>query len=670
MNKTTKAIGVFFICLFVSWSARAEEVVVEGESVPEPETVHTTGSVTVIDATAAVDRVTDVAEAIEESAGVTVKRYGGLGGYSVVMIRGTGPNQTSVFLDGVPLSGAAVGAVNLADLPMDALRCIEVYRGVAPIGFGGAPLGGVVNLVTRTAGTGLTAGAAVSYGSFETYKIDLFASNSLEDRNFLFFYNHLGSKGDFEYKDDNATLYNEEDDETIERQNNDFTSDDILLKAGHKIGDHFELFLVNEYFRKFAGVPGFSTLRVNDATLSTMRNTSYVGGRYLGSVAEVRALAYYAYIEEKYSDPEGEIGLGRQKNRYITRTAGLNSMGRFFIGSAAMVGLFVEGKKESYNEYNLLGDNSWPDNERITYAGAAQGEVYLFDAKVILVPTIRAESYESDFGGSGSATYNFASESESSSDTMYSPHFGLRLNPLQPLSFTANIGRYYRVPTFTELFGDRGGSVGNPDLDPETGIHVDGGVELKFKDFSFLDKLRFAYAVYYLDVEDIIILVQNSQRTVQAQNVSEAEILGHEFSFDIIAAGALKTHATYTFQQTRDRSGVSYLDGNPLPGRPENEFHFNAAVFRKGWGEIFYTFDYMDGNYLDRAGYLEANARRIHGVGVTATPLEGLSITFEAKNIGDDRVSDIIGYPLPGRSYFGTVRYVFSENRENTPSGE
>ena len=44
----------------------------------------------------------------------------------------------------------------------------------------------------------------------------------------------------------------------------------------------------------------------------------------------------------------------------------------------------------------------------------------------------------------------------------------------------ASCGQYLRPPSFAELFGDRGGVVGNPTLLPETGTAADAGIRAKF----------------------------------------------------------------------------------------------------------------------------------------------------------------------------------------------
>jgi len=650
---------VLTVNFIVAPGGRSEEVTVEAEAVPEAVKVHPTGSVTSIDTRDASEKVSDLGETLEQSAGVTVKRYGGLGSFSVVMLRGASPNQVKVFLDGVPLSGAAAGAVNLADLPLDSLERIDVYRGVAPLGFGGAPIGGVVNLVTRRTQKGWSAGGSASYGSFDTYKGDAFASVADEKFNAFAFYTHMQSRGDFEYPDDNATPYNEEDDEWVKRRNNDFYSHDFLAKGGWNATDSLEIFAANDFFQKDAGLPGIGAFRVEEARFAKLRNTSYLGMQYEVSKLNLRGLSYYTYMNEKYEDPLGEIGVGSQQNRYYTRIYGGNLLARYFFGRFAALAAFAEGKTEKYTERDLLNDRTGPEYVRDSFAGALQGEIYLAGDSLTLVPTIRAEHYANDYPASPLSIYGGPYPDRENTETVYSPHFGMRFQPWRSVTFTANAGKYYRIPSFVELFGDRGSIVGNPELEPESGVHADAGAGLMLKNKGPLDSLRLAYAFYYMEIEDIIVMIQNSQRTARPQNISKAEIFGHEIGMDLTAFDAVKMHVVYTHQSALDKSDASHLRDNPLPGRPRNELHLRGGLFRRKLGEVFYTFDYMDGNYLDRAGILEVPARRIHGAGITVRPLEGLSLTLEAKNLGDEQISDVLGYPLPGRSYYGTVRYVY-----------
>ncbi len=70
-----------------------------------------------------------VADALRVFSGVTVKDYGGLGGLKTVVVRSLGANHTGVFVDGVPLSDAATGQVDLGKIPLENLESIELYIG-------------------------------------------------------------------------------------------------------------------------------------------------------------------------------------------------------------------------------------------------------------------------------------------------------------------------------------------------------------------------------------------------------------------------------------------------------------------------------------------------------------------------------------------------------------
>ena len=50
-----------------------------------------------------------------------------------------------------------------------------------------------------------------------------------------------------------------------------------------------------------------------------------------------------------------------------------------------------------------------------------------------------------------------------------------------------------------------------------------------------------------------------------------------------------------------------------------------------------------------------------------ALPLHGVRLTLEAKNVGDDRTRDVLGFPLPGRALFATVSYGFGGREPGAP---
>ena len=91
---------------------------------------------------------TTVAAALEGVPGVALTRTGPIGSSASVTIRGTGSNQTLVLLDGRPLAGAQLGALDLGALPTAGVERIEVVEGGGATLYGTGAIGGVINIVT------------------------------------------------------------------------------------------------------------------------------------------------------------------------------------------------------------------------------------------------------------------------------------------------------------------------------------------------------------------------------------------------------------------------------------------------------------------------------------------------------------------------------------------
>ncbi|MBP9163274.1 MAG: TonB-dependent receptor, partial [Leptospiraceae bacterium] len=127
-----------------------------------------TGFTEVIDAEKFRGKYTSLTDVLEREAGVRVRRFGGLGSYSTLSIRGSNANQVRIYVDGVPLNNAQGGEVNLSDLSFDNLEKIEIYKSGSSPGFSGSAIGGTVNLVTSKSSRKPSTRFIVSGGSLNT----------------------------------------------------------------------------------------------------------------------------------------------------------------------------------------------------------------------------------------------------------------------------------------------------------------------------------------------------------------------------------------------------------------------------------------------------------------------------------------------------------------------
>jgi outer membrane cobalamin receptor len=622
---------------------------------------------TTIDTTEATAKVESVADVLSESVGVQVRRFGGLGAFSTVSIRGSTPNQVEVYLDNVRLNSANAGLVDLGSLPLDNVEHIETYRGFAPLHLGAGSIGGAINLVTRPAAGATTNSASVSYGSFDTRKVTLYRSQGFDKVGYVVLFNYMESLGNFTFLDDNGTPLNLLDDEVVRRRNNGFRAFNGNAK-GEAILGGWQFTLSNDIYTKDQGVPGQSSNQSESASLNVWRDVATLRAekkRFPWSSTDVTMQLAYTYDREHFTDLQGEIGGGAQDVRNTTNTYSANSLLTWYLERwRQTLGLLLEGRYETFRSVDLLPEmrglpaSEGPFQRRSSFIAALQDELRLWQDQLSLRPLLRYQLVHSDFGADPTFGVRRLSTARDAHEDSVSPSLGVKYKLTSWLDLKGNIGQFTRVPTLFELFGDRGTTLGNPELKSERSTNGDIGFVFEYSELGLLDRVYLEYAYFASKVDDLIVFVQNSQNTARAENIGSANISGHEVSWSATAWQHLRLFGNYTYQQTEDTSDT-FTRGNRLPGRPQHELHQGLEIFVPQ-GKLAYELDYIAQNFLDRANVFVVDSRLLHNLSLSVLPFgKRLKLTFEAKNITDNRIADFRGFPLPGRAFFGTVEGKF-----------
>ncbi len=628
------------------------------------------GFVALVDMTARAGRVEDLPSVLSQLVGVRVTQYGGLGSFATVSIRGSSSSQVRTFLDGMPIDDPYLGVTNLSDLPLGGVERIEVYRGFSPPQLGGSAIGGAVSLVTRDdAGTSSSRGkffdaleAAASAGSFDTRRenaslwlrpgpLRIFAHGTYER-----------SQGDFDFEDDNGTPFNPEDDEVATRVNNDFEGWNGIVRVSGDVPRVAEASVAYYDASREQGVPGLGSFQSTTARSDRRRQMAQarLEGVPLFANKQLRwwTNGFYQHANEQFSEPGPGIGLIPQDTDNTIDTYGGSARTRWIVPwiPVALEGTYL-GQKEQFHPINYLPTTvEGPDRWRHATTWSLGADVYLLKQTLVLTATERWEQNTDEFWDPPRFPWLPPTPQGVTEHATDTPSFGLRYQPREWLAIKANAGRYYRMPTFLELFGNTGSVTGSSELVPETGENRDVGVVLSFARAGAFRSLFLEVSRFDNKAENLILFFPNSQYTVKPTNIGASRIRGWEVSA-AAAWNAFEFAAGYTYLDTEDTGDIPAYYGNELPSRPQDDVNASLAYTWRAF-RATYELHYMSANWLDRYNQRETPSRDLHNlILLVRTPADGLSFTIEGMNLTDERPVDVAGYPLPGRSVFTTLNY-------------
>jgi iron complex outermembrane receptor protein len=599
----------------------------------------------------------NLAEVIEKEAGVQVRQSGGLGSFSSVSLRGSSSDQVMVFLDGILLNDASGGGVDLSSIALADVEAIEIYRGVTPINFSKASVGGAVNIRTLRSKDGFSASASAGYGSFNTQKLNGLMNHKAGKWDYLLSADYLASDNDFDILNDNGTRWNPLDDRWEERNNAQIDQHNLLAKAGYDVTEKIRLDLVNQWFDKSQGLPAWNNSPSADAALDTRRNITTLNltadnlsPLHLNTSTQIS----YTWKEEEYDDRGGYIGMEKQYSTYTTTHYGADfflewmSDQNTVIFSAGFLG-------ENYETEDHLNKHNPRDSNRDTWTLGIQDSLFVFADRLIITPGFRY-TWINDELESGMSYLGTPLDGRSRDDSYFCPQIGAKYLPMDGLAFKSNLAKYVREPSFFELFGDRGFFMGNPDLKKEEGINFDAGTEISWQTGNkWFPRMSLNAAYFRNDTDDLISRVYDARGIGRSVNISSSLIQGAEAGASLEIHDYFRVILNATWQDPENQSSIKAFNGKNLPGRSETSYLARLEAFYKGF-KIYGEYVKEEDMYYDTANLLKAEDKEEINAGLSWL-YRSLLISLEARNLGDDLYEDFNGYPMPGRSFYAAVKY-------------
>ena len=656
-------------------------------------------SVNAIDVRSIVSSISSLGRLVDRTAGVKLREEGGVGSDFDLSINGMSGNSVRYFIDGVPLDTKGTG-VTLANLPVNMIDHIEIYKGVVPTWLSSDALGGAVNIVTNRKHTNYL-DASYGFGSYHTHKGDLNAQYVL--RNGLTVRPTIGinySKND--YKMRGVEVWDEDSRQYINVDRRRFHDDYKSVIGQIEVGytdkwwaDEFFVCVSYNKVEKEIQTSQIQTKVVGEAercsdswnlsanyqkrnfllkNLSTSLSLSHTWDH---SVTVDTAFRKYNWDGDFIKSSRNEInGRARSLRHYKRPLTIVRTDMNYVIGEGHLLNL-------SYS-LNRTGNNRWDDADKS-----------FEPANDVLAKHIIGLSYnQSLFNGRMSNTFflkdyvNHLNIEQtdiptvtgsrevqgSSTNNDLGGGVGLRFQPVEPFAIKASYEHSVRLPLARELLGNGTTIYANVALEPEKSNNWN---------LCFFGTLKNANHTFSYEVNGFLRFVDNyiqpqvSEKEGMMQYVNEpaVHVKGIEGEVRYDWQGRLQLMANVSWQDARDRQEFKN-DGKPsvtynnhVPNRPwffasaEARYHFRHLFQRDDRLLLGLDYQWVHWFFLSWEGYgaLDTKARipekNVFGTQATYSwHSDRYNFSVSCENLFDRTIYDNYKLQKPGRTLFAKFR--------------
>ena len=455
----------------------------------------------------------NVAELLQQVAGIDIRRRGTSGMQADLYIRGGGFDQTLLLIDGIKVEDPQTGhhTMNMA-LPIEVIERIEIIKGAASRIYGQNAFTGAINIITSKVAEDMVS-IKLEAGSYEQQNASVTISKKIQDQSVLFHYSNNSSEGhkyNTDYKNENYFLKNSFQ---IKGQLIDMISSFNERKFGAN-GFYASPEAIDQYEETQASLLGFSTKIVKENLI-------------------IKPKLYWKRNQDMYVYLRHNPAVYR--NLHISNKVGFEVNGSYKseLGSTGF-GLDVSSVK--------LSSNNLGNRNRTMVNLFLEQQVKFADEKIDLTPGV-AFSYFSDV----STNMNYQSNFFRNFFAYPGLDIGYQIN--DDIKLYSNIGYTYRVPTYTDLYYTSPTTIGNDNLNPEKALTQEFGARFD------KDGLNINFVVFNRDASDVIDYVKNIESAPwEASNIREINTKGYEvnLSYDFFLAAFLEHSINIGYTNIKD----------------------------------------------------------------------------------------------------------------------
>lgn len=661
-----------------------------------------------IDAKGLHNSTQNLSDALIKVPGVKLRESGGVGSDMNLSIDGFTGRHVKLFIDGVPQEGVG-SSFGLNNIPINFADRIEVYRGVVPVGFGTDALGGVVNIVTNKSRRKWFLDASYSYGSFNTHKSYVNFGQTFKN-GLTYEINAFQNFSDNSYKVDTpveefyeggGSAINTDKIERVKRFHDNYHNEAVIGKVGlvdKKWADRLMLgvaysrmykeiqtgvvqkVVFGEKYRKGNSLmPSLEYRKRNllvenlDVAFTANYNRNFTNNvdtatyrfNWRGEKVSLRGRKG----EQSYQDTKSD-----NDNWNATFTA------NYRIGTAHNFTL-----NHVLNAFHRENTNSVTVDEANTIAKVTRKNITGLSYR--LMPS---EHWNLSVFGKYYNQYNAGPVSASTSGTSNYVRLTNDVNAfgygaagtyfiLSGLQAKLSYEKAYRLPTNDELFGDEDLELGQIGLKPEKSDNIN--FNLSYGHQFGKHGVYVEGGLIYRNTSDYIYrsIETTSNRSYGSySNYGKVETKGYNISARYSFAHWVSVGGNFTQMDVRDNVKTSQTGqesltyGARMPNLPyrfansDVTFHWRNLGRKGNTLSVVYDNLYVYGFplYSEALGAVETKemvpTQFSHNISFTYSLKNGrYNVSFECKNLTDEKIYDNFSLQKAGRAFYGKVRVYF-----------
>ncbi|MFD2543093.1 TonB-dependent receptor plug domain-containing protein [Lacinutrix gracilariae] len=420
---------------------------------------------------------TNVADLLQQVAGVDIRRRGTAGMQADLYIRGGGFDQTLLLVDGIKMDDAQTGhhTMNMA-LPLDVIERVEVIKGPAARVFGQNAFTGAINIVTKK-NTENSVAVNAQAGSYGQLHGAVMVSSQLKNSSHIIQVSRNTSDG--------------------YRYNTDYDNQNYFIKSSFNTNKTPINLIASFQERKFGANGFYASPTATDQYEETQASLIGITSEIKKGELTLKPKLYWKRNQDTYIFVRQDPSIYRNLHQTNKVGAALDASYKSKIG---VTGFGVDIAKVYLSSNNLGSRN------RFMTTLFLEHRFSLANDKLDITPGI-AVNYFSDFKFHAFPGIDL----------------GYKIN--NNLKIYGNIGYTYRIPTYTDLYYSDPTTLGNENLDPEEAIAEELGIKFNSGKFNV------SLAAFNRDSKKLIDFIKENEADLwQATNIRDLNTKGIEFN--------------------------------------------------------------------------------------------------------------------------------------------